>query len=275
MKGEIILIGVAIAYSIALIAAGQRLQRPASIAAYVTALASLVAIPLLPDSTAQVIDHLVPIVGAGRLLVHLSFMTLLCAYFLATVLATNRWSWRQQLAVGGSAALVVLLVILWLGVHLLHPTHMAALFYGIRAGRPVLMMWMNTVMGAGIVCIAAWTLAEYHYFLQAARRRQEQAVAFASVVLYSLAGVSGMLTIIEAVARNRGANMAVVQHFKTPLTASVLTVSAFVLVAQVWLWPLWTNRRQMLLRYVAPELTQLRNDLLRERFLTHRIPSQE
>src|SRR5690349_6599022 len=120
MKGEVILIGVGIAYCIAMIAVGRHLQRPASIAAYITALASLVAIPLLPDSTAQVIDRLVPVVGAGRLLVHLSSMTLLCAYFLATVLATDRWSWRQQLAVGGSTALVILFVILWLGVQLLH-----------------------------------------------------------------------------------------------------------------------------------------------------------
>ena len=35
-----------------------------------------------------------------------------------------------------------------------------------------------------------------------------------------------------------------------------------VLIGQIWLWPLWRHRRQLLLRYVEPELVQLRNDLL-------------
>jgi hypothetical protein len=35
-----------------------------------------------------------------------------------------------------------------------------------------------------------------------------------------------------------------------------------VLVTQIWLWPLWRHRRQLLARYVEPELAQLRHDLL-------------
>ena len=41
---------------------------------------------------------------------------------------------------------------------------MAALFYGIRAGHPPPVLWMNVVMGAGIVYIAAWGLIEFQYF---------------------------------------------------------------------------------------------------------------
>jgi len=35
-----------------------------------------------------------------------------------------------------------------------------------------------------------------------------------------------------------------------------------VLAGQIWLWPLWRHRRQLLLRSMEPELVQLRNDLL-------------
>jgi hypothetical protein len=42
----------------------------------------------------------------------------------------------------------------------------------------------------------------------------------------------------------------------------VLIGTAVVLGGQIWLWPLWRARRQLLARYVDSELTQLRHDLL-------------
>ena len=42
----------------------------------------------------------------------------------------------------------------------------------------------------------------------------------------------------------------------------MLTRDAVLLVGQIWLWPLWRHRRQLLARYVEPELIQMRNDLL-------------
>src|SRR5712691_10142426 len=48
MSGELILLAVAIAYSAAVAAVGRRLARPASVIAAITALAILVAVPLLP-----------------------------------------------------------------------------------------------------------------------------------------------------------------------------------------------------------------------------------
>jgi len=82
------------------------------------------------------------------------------------------------------------------------------------------------------------------------------------MVLYALQAVAGTLTIVEAVARQRGLDMTVVQQVKTPFTAGMLGLTAVVLVGQIWLWPLWRHRRQILARYVAPELDQLRQDLL-------------
>src|SRR2546427_124118 len=46
------------------------------------------------------------------------------------------------------------------------------------------------------------------------------------------------------------------------VTVLVLIVTAVGLAGQIWLWPLWRQRRQRLVRYVEPELAQLRNDLL-------------
>jgi hypothetical protein len=262
MMGEIILIVVAIAYSAAVAAIGRRLPRPAAIPAYVTALAILVAVPLFPDHAAQSVDRVLPVVGTGRLLVHVTFMITLCGLFLTIVLATHRWSWRQQLAVGGSGVLTALFVLLWLHVQTLDLPEKAAVFYGLRAGHPPPVLWMNVVMGAGIVYIAAWCLSEFQHFLRGARSAYEQGIACVAVVLYALTGVAGTLTIVEAVARARDLDMTVVQRVKTPFTAFVLTASAVILVGQIWLWPLWRHRRQVLVRYLEPELVQLRNDLL-------------
>ena len=262
MIGEIILLAVAMAYSAAVAALGRRLARPASVIASITALAILVAVPLLPDATAQLVDHVVPVVGAGRLLVHLAFMTVSCGLFLTIVLATHRWAWRQQLAVGGAGVLTVLFVVLWLHVQALDLPNLTAVLYGLRAGRPPPVLWMNVVMGAGIVFIAVCGLIEFHHFLRGARSTYEQGVASVAILLYALTSVAGTLTMTEAVARSRGFDMTGLQQMKTLFTAAVLTMTALVLVGQIWLWPLWRHRRQVLLRYVEPEVVQLRHDLL-------------
>ena len=262
MLGEGFLIAIALAYSTAVAAIGRRLARPVSVVAYSTAVAILIAVPLLPDPVAQRVDRLVPIVGTGRLLVHLAFMTVACGLFLTIVLGTHRWAWPQQLAVGGAGVLTALFVVLWLAVHTLPRAELAGVFYGLRAGRPSLVLWMNVVMGAGIVYIAVWGLVEFHHFLRAADRTYERGVAWVALGLYGLQVVAGTLTIVEAVARQRGLDMTAVYRVKTPFTAGLLGLTAGVLVGQIWLWPLWRARRQILARYVAPELAQLRDDLL-------------
>jgi hypothetical protein len=262
MNSTLFLLMIAAAYSATVTAAGRRLPRPASLAAYSTALAILVAMPLLPDPTAQRVDRVVAIVGAGRLLVHLAFMTVLSGLCLTIVLATRRWSWRQRLALGGAGVFTGLFVLCWLVVQTLPLPARATVFYGLRAGHPAPVLWMNVVMGLGIVYIALWSWAEYYRFLCRARTRHEHGMACVVLVLYTLAVVAGTLTIVEAVGRHFDVDMAGVQHVKLPLTAAVLTAAAGVLVTQVWLWPLWRQRRQLLARYVEPELAQLRNDLL-------------
>ncbi len=262
MNSTLFLLMIAAAYSATLVAAGRRLPRPAPVAAYATALAMLVAVPLLPDATAQRVDRVVSIVGAGRLLVHLAFMTVLSGLLLTIVLATRRWSWRQQLALGGAGVLTGLFVLCWLWVQTLPLSARATLFYSLRAGHPAPVLWMNVVMGLGIVYIAAWSWAEYYRFLLSARTSYERGIAGVVLGLYTLAAVAGTLTIVEAVGRHDGVDMAWVHHVKLPLTVGVLTAAAGMLVAQVWLWPLWRQRRQLLARYVEPELVQLRDDLL-------------
>jgi hypothetical protein len=82
------------------------------------------------------------------------------------------------------------------------------------------------------------------------------------MVLYALSGVAGTLTIMEAVGHHRGVDMTVVQQVKAPFAMLVIVATVSVLVGQIWLRPLWRNRRQLLVRYLEPELTQLRADLL-------------
>jgi hypothetical protein len=65
MIGRVILIAVALAYSTAMISVGRRLPRPTSVTAYITALASLVAVPLFPESTVHRVDRVLLVAGAG------------------------------------------------------------------------------------------------------------------------------------------------------------------------------------------------------------------
>jgi hypothetical protein len=178
------------------------------------------------------------------------------------VLATQRWGWRPRLAVGGASVLMGLFVICWLAVQTLHLPDMTAVFYGHAASPPTPVLWMNLARGGGIVYIAVWGLIEFLHFLRSARRPYERGVARAGLVLYVLTGVPGSMTMLEAVARHRGLDMAVMQQVRITFTVILLTGIVVVLAVQIWLWPLWRQCRQRLARYVEPELAQLRNDLL-------------
>ena len=105
--------------STVVVAIGRRLPRAASLAAYSTALAALVAVPLLSDATAQRVDDLLLRTGVGRLLLYLAVMTHLGGFFLTIMLATNQWGVRQQLALGGAGVLLVCGVLLWIDVQTL------------------------------------------------------------------------------------------------------------------------------------------------------------
>jgi hypothetical protein len=249
-------------YSTVVVAIGRRLPRAASLAAYSTALATLVAVPLLSDATAQRVDDLLLRTGAGRLLLYLAVMTNLSGFFLTTMLATNQWALRHQLALGGTGVLVVCGVLLWIDVQTLDLPDMVTAFYGIRAGRPPPVLWMNIVIGLSIVYISVWGFLEFLRFLRSARHMYEQVVAGGVVVLYTLTGIQGLFNIVEAVGHNRGVDMAVVHQVNVLSKICVPAASCCFLIGQFWLWPLWRHRRQILARYVEPELVQLRNDLL-------------
>jgi hypothetical protein len=257
-----VLLLVALFYSAAVVAVGRRLRRAASIAAYSTALATLIAIPLLSDVTAQRVDGLLRISGVGRLLLYLAVMSQLSGFWLTVMLATNQWAARQRRALGGAGVLMGCFVGCWLRVKTLNLPDMAAVFYGIRAGRPPAVLWMNIVAGLSIVYIAVWGLREFLTFLRTARSIYEQAVAGVIVVLYTLTVSLGMCIIVEAVGHNRGMDMATVHQMNTLSKVFVPAAAVCFLLGQLWLWPLWRQRRQLLLRYLEPELVQLRHDLL-------------
>ena len=97
---------------------------------------------------------------------------------------------------------------------------MTAVFYGHGASPPTPVLWMNLVRGGGIVYIAAWGLVEFHHFLRSARRPYERGMAGVGIVMYVLTGVPGAMTMIEAVARHRGLDMAVMQQVRITLRCS-------------------------------------------------------
>ena len=136
------------------------------------------------------------------------------------------------------------------------------MFYGIRAGHPPAVLWMNISMGAGLVYIAAWNFVEFTRFLQGARTPYEQGHTAVAMVLYALSALGGTFTIVEAVGRQQAWDVAGIPQVKAPLAILVSAAAVGVLVTQIWLRPLWRHRRQWLARYLQADLVQLRNDLL-------------
>jgi len=260
--GEGLLLAMALVASAAVWLIGRRLPSPASVAAYGAAVAALVADPLLSVANLQRVDRVVGLVGAGLLLVHVAFMARLCGLLLMYVLAAQPWSVRHSLALGGSCVLTAVFVLLWLDVKMLSLPEVASVFYHIRAGRPPAVFWMNVSMGAGLVYIAAWSLVEFTHFLRSARTRYEQGLACVAMLLYALAGAGGTLTIVETAGHARGVDITGVQRAKGPFALFLVAAAACVWVSQIWLRPLWHQRRQRLLRSLEPERVQLRNDLL-------------
>ena len=176
MIREGILIAVALLYSAAVVALGRRLARPASVAAYVTALATLVTVLLLSMSTARWVDDLL----------------------------SSHWCWATPLlsglddpavrplpddhsgdppvgdvrhwwAVGGAGVLMVCFVGLWLRVKTLDLPDMAAVFYGRQRGDPPAVLWMHIVMGGGVMYIAAWGIRRSSRFSAARGARMSKA----------------------------------------------------------------------------------------------------
>ena len=262
LLGECLLIAITLLYSTIGVMIGRRAPYPASVAAYGAAVAVWVALPLLAEANLHRVDRVVGVVGAGLLLVHVAFMVHFCGLLLTVVLATDQWAWRHQLAIGGTCVLTAVFVLLWLYVKMLHLPDMVSVFYGIRAGPPPAVLWMNVSMGCGLVYIAAWNVVEFTHFLRSARTTYEQGHTAVAMVLYALSGVGGTFTIVEAVGRQQGLDMTGVPQVKAPLAILVTAAAVGVLVNQLWLRPLWRNRRQLLVRYLRPELVQLRNDLL-------------
>ncbi len=230
LLGECILIAITILSSMTVFTIDRRVHYPASVAAYGAAVAVLVADPLLSEANLHLVDRVVRIVGAGLLLVHVAFMARFYGFFLTYVLATNQWSWRHQLAIGGSCFLTAVFVLLWLYVKTLHLPDVESVFYRIRAGRPPAVLWMNVSMGSGLVYIAAWSLVEFTHFLRSARTTYEQGLAGVAIVLYALAGVGGTLTLVEAVGHNTGVDITVVQQAKAPFATLVIAATVCVLV---------------------------------------------
>jgi hypothetical protein len=260
--GECVLFVITLLYSGAGVLIGRRAAYPASITAYVAAVAIWVALPLLAEDTLHAVDHVLGIVGVGLLLVHIAFMVLFCALLVTVVLVAGQWAWRHALALGGTGVLTAVFVLLWLYVKTLPLPETASVFYGIRAGYPPAVLWMNVSMGCGLVYIAAWNFVEFMYFLQRARTPYEHGHVAVSLVLYALSGVGGTLTIVEAVGRRHGVDMAGILEVKAPLSLLVGAATVGVFVTQLWLRPLWGKRRQLLARYLRDDLVQLRNDLL-------------
>jgi hypothetical protein len=260
--GEGLLLLLTLLYSTAAVVIGRRLPPPASRAAYSAALAAWGAFPLLIEANLHRVDQVVGTVGVGLLVVHVAHMVLFCAMLLTVVFMTQHWSWRHHLALGGTGVLTAVFVGYWLAVKRLPLPDLAPVFYSVRAGHPPAVFWMNVSMGTGLVYIAAWNGVEFARFLRRARTGYEQGSAAVGLLLYGLSAVAGTLTVVETVGRRHGVDVTAVPQIKARLAMVLTAVTVGLFAFQLWLRPLWRQRRVWLARYVEPELFQVREDVL-------------
>src|SRR5262249_39675609 len=172
--GECLLVAITLLYSLTGVLIGRRAPYPVSVAAYAATVAIWVAFPLLAEANLHRVDRSLGVVGAALPLADVAFMVLFCGLLLTVVFMTDPWAWRHRLAIGGTGILTAVFVLLWLYVKTLPLPHPGLVFYGIRAGHPPAVLWMNLSMGAGLVYIAAWNFVEFTRFLRGARTPYEQ-----------------------------------------------------------------------------------------------------
>lgn len=260
--GECLVLVITLLFSTTGVLIGRRLPFPACLTAYGSALAVWAAWPLLVEANLRRVDQVLGVVGCGLLLAHLAFMVLYSGMLLTVVFMTQQWSRRHRLALGGAVVLTAVFVLCWLAVKSLPLAESAAVFYGVRAGHPPAAFWMNISMGFGFVYIASWNVVEFAAFLRGARVLYEQGYAAIGLILYVLSVVGGTLTMVEAVGRRQGVDVTGLPPFKARLTLCLAVATVLVLAGQLWLLPLWRRRRQLLLRYVAPDLVCLQERVL-------------
>lgn len=261
VMGTYLLLVSALLFGLTMAAIGRRLPAPASGAAYGTAVAALVAYPLLAQGVAGALDRAVGVAGFGLLLDHTAFMAQMGGLLLTFVLATGQWAGRHRLTLGGSGALLAVFTLCWLAVPTPPEPEAGAVFYARRVGHPPAALWMNVSMGAGLLSIAASSLGEFTHFFRVARTPYERGFTGVAVVLYAMSCTSGTFTMLEAVGHWRGWDLAAVARAKAPLTMLTTVVALGMLGGQLWLRPLWGRRRQVLLRYVEPDLLRLQEHL--------------
>jgi len=90
--GTYFLLASALLFGLTMVAIGRRVPAPASGAAYGTAVAALVAYPLLAQGYAVALDRAVDIAGFGLFLDHTAFMVQMGGLLLTFVLATDQWA---------------------------------------------------------------------------------------------------------------------------------------------------------------------------------------
>ncbi len=237
-------------------------SRRARLPAFLTGMFFVLAMPLLPDANAMAVDRVIPVMGLGRLLTHLGFMSMFLSHYLM-ISTVNRRSARKKIAtVTASVATFIIFATLWGAAHGVRVHNPSALYYGSRRGIPTVLWLMNVVMGGGLTLAAFWNVVEYIHAARAARARRERLKAVPSIVLFLAAMVPGLVTVAEATARHLGRSGAGAYDAKMPVTVTVVGLGVLLVLIQVFVWPLWEHRKELALRYARPEWLKLRGDIV-------------
>ncbi len=217
---------------------------------------------LMPTVNARSVDHLLHLVGLGRLLVD-GFGTLAVASTFAFIcVSTERWSRGRTVALCVYGALIASVIVFWGLSHLAPGGNTFSLYYHGYGSHPLPLLAMNLISGLCTLYVGVLATSQYYHPFAEAETAWERVSASAAIVLYASVAVYGVGVMAETVT----SNATWVHALRSPL----FTLTAILALVFPWmngfLLPLWRRLRLAQLLEALQQCVVLITELLNQIF---------
>jgi len=217
---------------------------------------------LMPTVNARSIDHLVHMVGVGRLMVDFLGTLAVVSTFVFICVSTERWSHWRTVAVGVYGVLIALVAVFWGLSHLAPGGSAFDLYYHGYGSYPLPLLIMNLISGLCTLYVGVLATSQYYQPFVEAETAWERVSASAAIVLYASVAVYG----VGVIAETATGNATWVAALRSPL----FTLTAILALVFPWtngfLRPLWHRLRLAQLLEALQQCVVLITELLNQIF---------
>jgi hypothetical protein len=217
---------------------------------------------LMPTVNARSVDHLLHMVGVGRLMVDVLGTLAVASTFAFICVSTERWSHWRTVALGVYGALIAVVVVLWGLSHLTPGGSAFGLYYHGYGSHPLPLLAMNLISGLCTLYVGILATSQYYQPFVEAETAWERVSASAAIVLYASVAVYG----VGVMAETATGNATWVSALRSPL----FTLTAILALVFPWmngfLLPLWRRLRLAQLLESLQQCVVLITELLNQIF---------